>query len=152
MLNTTCPSNGILYCNQKRTQDLNNRIFSRMDPYFKQPPRFENRSTSTKYMVMPVLSSNNECKETNVKNGLNVDLETVLHNRHFALQRSELNEYVPSSTSTLYNEYIPYMNKTSNPHPYLNNMGIIQSFNPNKHNLGKQVFHNSTRSQLLNIR
>ena len=40
MLNSDCSPNGVIYCQQNRTQELNERIFSRNNPYFKQPPRY----------------------------------------------------------------------------------------------------------------
>ena len=152
MLKNECSPNGVIYCQQRRTQDLNDRIFSRQAPFFNHPVRYETRSVGTKYGVMPIISSNDDCKNNNVKEGLNTDLETVLQNRHFALQRSELNEYVPSSTSTLYNAYVPPQSATNNPHPLLNNVGQKPAFNPNKYNLGSQRFNNPTRNQLLNIK
>tara|TARA_A100001015_G_C14965631_1_gene702812 strand:- start:176 stop:637 length:462 start_codon:yes stop_codon:yes gene_type:complete len=152
MLNNECFPNGVIYCQQRRTQDLNDRIFSRNIPYLTNPVRYSTRSVGTKYSIMPIISSNDDCKNINVKDGYNADLETVLQNRHFALQRSELNEYVPSSTSSLYNDYIPEKTNSSNPHPFLNNVGQKPSFNPNKYNLGGQRFNNATRNQLLNIK
>ena len=152
MLKNECSPNGVIYCQQRRTQDLNDRIFSRQTPFFNQPVRYDTRSVGTKYGVMPIISSNDDCKNNNVKTGFNTDLETVLQNRHFALQRSELNEYVPSSTSTLYNAYVPLQSAVNNPHPLLNNVGQKPAFNPNKYNLGAQRFNNPTRNQLLNIK
>ena len=112
-------SNSVLYCQQNRTQELNNRIFSRNNPYFHQPPRFTNNPVDTKRIKLPVISSNNLCNNTSKKNGFNVDLETVLQNRQFALQKTELDQYVPSSTSTLYNDYRPNFVPVNNPHTYL---------------------------------
>ncbi len=152
MLTNECSPNGVIYCQQRRTQDLNDRIFSRNVPYFSNPVRYSTRAVETKHSVMPIISSNDDCKNNNVKDGYNADLETVLHNRHFALQKSELNEYVPSSSSTLYNDYIPQQTGSDNPHPLLNNVGQKPAFNPNKYNLGGQRFNNATRNQLLNIK
>jgi len=152
MLNNECSPNGVTYCQQRRTQDLNDRIFSRNVPYFSNPVRYNTRSVETKYSVMPIISSNDDCKNTNVKDGYSADVETVLHNRQFALQRSELNEYVPSSSSALYNDYIPQQTGSGNPHPLLNNVGQKPAFNPNKYNLGGQRFNNATRNQLLNVK
>ena len=152
MQNNECSLNGVLFCLQNRTQVLNDRIFSRNNPYFHQPPRYDPRSVGTKRTRFPIITSNNVCDKHSKKNGFNVDLETVLHNRQFALQRSELNEYVPSSTSTLYNDYIPNGVAVNNPHNLLNTSNISRNFNPNKYNLGKNTFHNYTRNQLLNVK
>jgi hypothetical protein len=151
MLNNNCTFDGVIYCQQNRTQELNERIFSRNSPYFKTPARYNPRSVETKRVKFPIIASNNVCESIQYKNGFNVDLETVLHNRQFALQRAELNEYVPSSTSTLYNDYIPKHEEVINPHPELNRIGQKKTFNPNKFNLGKNTFNNATRNQLLNI-
>ena len=146
------PSNSVLYCQQNRTQELNNRIFSRNNPYFHQPPRFSHNPVHTKRVKFPVLSSNNICTNTSKKNGFNVNLETVLQNRQFALQKTELDQYVPSSTSTLYNDYVPNFVPVNNPHTHLNNSKINNNFNPNTYNLAKHTFNNSTRTDLLNVK
>tara|TARA_B100001057_G_C22644233_1_gene869468 strand:- start:498 stop:959 length:462 start_codon:yes stop_codon:yes gene_type:complete len=146
------PSNSVLYCQQNRTQELNNRIFSRNNPYFHQPPRFSHNPVHTKRVKFPVLSSNNICTNTSKKNGFNVNLETVLQNRQFALQKTELDQYVPSSTSTLYNDYVPNFVPVNNPHTHLNNSKINNNFNPNSYNLAKHTFNNSTRTDLLNVK
>ncbi len=151
MHKSECSPNGVIICQQGRTQDLNDRIFSRMNPFFHQPPRFNSRSISTVRSVLPVIGSNEVCNREDVKDGFNVDLETVLQNRVFALQKSELNEYVPSSKSMLYNKYVPSGRIEENKHPLLSQQQPLFYFNPNKYNLGNQFFHNSTRTQLLNI-
>ena len=145
-------SNSVLYCQQNRTQELNNRIFSRNNPYFHQPPRFTHNPVNTKRIKFPVISSNNVCNNTSKKNGFNVDLETVLQNRQFALQKTELDQYVPSSTSTLYNNYRPNFVPVNDPHVHLNKININNNFNPNGYNLAKHTFNNSTRTDLLNVK
>ena len=62
-------SHSVLYCQQNRTQELNNRIFSRNNPYFHQPPRFTHNPVNTKRIKFPVISSNNVCNNTSKKNG-----------------------------------------------------------------------------------
>ena len=152
MQSSECQSNSLLYCQQNRTQELNNRIFSRNNAYFHQPPRYEPRPVETKRIKLPVISSNKVCDKTSKKNGFNIDLETVLQNRHFALQKTELDQYVPSSTSTLYNDYVPNFVQVNNPHTHLNSVKINNNFNPNTYNLAKNTFYNSTRTDLLNIK
>lgn len=152
MQSSDFPLNSVLYCQQNRTQELNNRIFSRNKPYFHQPPRYSHYPIETKRVKFPVISSNNLCDKTSKKNGFNIDLETVLQNRQFALQKTELDQYVPSSTSTLYNDYIPNFKPVENPHPHLNNVKISNDFNPNTYNLAKNTFYNSTRADLLNVK
>ena len=88
----------------------------------------------------------------NFHNGFNVEVETVLHNRHLALQRSELHEYVPSSTSSLYNEYVPEYKPVENPHKFMNDNKLNITFNPNTFNLANNYFNNATRNELLNIK
>lgn len=152
MQNNPCSPYGVILCQQGRTQDLNSRIFSRFNPFFHQPPRYDSRAASTNRSHFPVLGSNEKCQRMDAKSGFNVDLETVLQNRQFALQRSELNEYVPSSKSMLYNEYIPSGRNETDPHGLLSQQQTFNSFNPDKYNLGKKIFNNSTRTQLLNVK
>ena len=73
MQNNEYSLNGVLFCQQNRTQVLNDRIFSRNNPYFHQPPRYDPRSIVTKRTRFPIITSNNVCDKHSKKNGFNVD-------------------------------------------------------------------------------
>ena len=82
--------------------------------------------------------------------GINVDNESKLRNQFFALQKGDNHLYVPSSTSDLYKNDIPY-DKTIN-EPGVFNVEEFNDFNPNKSNIiGRDIFNNNTRVQLKNI-
>ena len=59
MPDNNCTPNGVLYCQQKRTEELNDRIFSRITPHFKTPPRYAPRSVGTQRSKFPIVGSNN---------------------------------------------------------------------------------------------
>lgn len=81
----------------------------------------------------------------------NVDVETVLRNQTFALQRADQNVYVPTKDSELYNVRI-ISKPSEQPHPLL---FTKNEFNNNIHNendkIGKDYFYNHTRTQLRNL-
>jgi hypothetical protein len=80
----------------------------------------------------------------------NVDIETVLRNQTFALQKGDRSMYVPSSNSDLYITEVVGRKETQT-HPYLFKNDPLPSFNPNILNLGNDVFNNATRQQLKSI-
>ena len=114
--------NGLYTCNQERTQQLNDRIFSRNIPSSQLQMQFSSRPVSTKYATMPIVNPRAKSQipinvaptyeTTEVFNPgtsapwsgfpTKIDDESKLRNQFFALQKCEQSEYVPSSTSDLY--------------------------------------------------
>lgn len=168
-------SNGVVegayYTNLERNQVLNNRISDRNIPSQSLKPNFSNRPVSTKYSKLSIVdqykqasvplnvsSQYNVGKVFNPGNAEgpwagyanNVDVETVLRNQAFALQKGDRGTYVPSSDSDLYNvEVVGRQEQQS--HPGLFALQELDPFNPNTFNLGNDVFNNATRQQLKNI-
>ena len=79
-----------------------------------------------------------------------VNDESRLRNQFFAIQKCEKSEYVPPSTSDLYN-YKINSQPVHQPFPKLFEEQQFNKFNPNVCNLGKNLFDNSTRVQLKNL-
>ena len=77
----------------------------------------------------------------------NINTESILRNQFFALQNCEQSEYVPSSTSDLYQTKIDYKPVQQN-HPLLFEKSDLAPFNPNTSNVGNNLFNNHTRNQL----
>ena len=162
---------GAYYTNIDRYQTLNERIASRNIPSEYLQPVFSNRPVSTKYSKMSIID---QYKEANVPLNIatpynvgkvfnpgnaqapwagyanNVDIETILRNQAFALQKSDKAAYIPSSNSDLYNLEVTGRHENQ-PFPGLFSSQEFTHFNPNPHNLGQDVFNNSTRQQLKNI-
>ena len=162
---------GVYYNNIDRNQILNERISNRNIPSEYLQPVFSNHPVSTKYSKLPIVdqykkasiplavASNynvgtifNPGNTQSPWNGYanNVDVETVLRNQTFALQKGDKSMYVPSTTSDLYNVEVVGRNEEQ-PFPELFNSQVLQSFNPNTYNLAQDVFNNSTRQQLKNV-
>jgi len=162
---------GVYYNNIERYQTLNDRIANRNIPSETLQSVYSSRPVSTKYSKMSIID---QYKETTVPfvsvssynvgkifnpgnaqapwNGYanNVDVETVLRNQTFALQKGDRATYVPSSNSDLYNLDVVGRNEQQ-PFPGLFSLQVLEPFNPNTYNLGHDVFNNSTRQQLKNI-
>jgi hypothetical protein len=163
--------NEVHHTNNNRYQELNERIAERNIPSSNLQSYFSIRPVSTKYSLMPVFD---QYKETQVKiptianynvgktfnpgnaqgpwSGYanNVDVETVLRNQTFALQKGDRSIYVPSSNSDLYVTEV-VGRKEIQTHPYLFKHDPLPSFNPNTLNLGNDVFNNATRQQFKSI-
>ena len=91
----------------------------------------------------------------------NINQESVLRNQILAYQKNPQADYVPNSTSDLYNSTVPNNNGSAeSPFPNLFNSNIIPQKNsdnlgnsnkPNPsylQNLGNNLFNNATRQQL----
>jgi hypothetical protein len=166
---------GVVIGQMERTTELDERILDRMFPSEALKPNYDPRPISTKYSVFPSLSGRkpidtklNNYNDYNVHETFNpgnskappggflkyVDNESYLRNQSIALQKgAEQGYYVPQSTSELFNDYKvrsehkiqPYpklFEKTTYNNPRTHNVGLM--------NIGKDLFHNNTRTQLRN--
>tara|TARA_B100000902_G_C26862040_1_gene693500 strand:- start:7 stop:555 length:549 start_codon:yes stop_codon:yes gene_type:complete len=87
--------------------------------------------------------------------------ESRLRNQFFALQKCEQANYVPSSNSDMYNvevggreEYDQFSDLVKPAAPALGSLFVkpdLAPFNPNSCDIGKRLFNNHTRQQLLNV-
>jgi hypothetical protein len=162
---------GYYSLNIDRYQVLNDRIADRNIPSEYLQSYFSNRPVSTKYSKLPVVDQYKQAnvplvraqpynvgKIFNPGNGeapwsgyaSNVDVETILRNQAFALQKGDRAAYIPSSKSDLYNVEVVGRQEQQQ-FPGLFSPQILQPFNPNKYNLAQDVFYNATRQQLKNV-
>ena len=123
-----------LYRSQDRTQELNQRIYSRNIPSSTPPVHFSSRPVPTKYTTMPILDhritpkvmvSSTQFTDKDFLPGTHgpgfsqkVDDESKLRNITYAIQRASQAVYVPSSNSDLYVYTVP-PKQVEQPHPHL---------------------------------
>lgn len=159
---------GMYTCNHGRVDEINNRMSERNLPSASLQPQYSIRPVATKYGYMQVLDQYkkttvplNQYKSYNTKtvfnpgnatapwNGFsnNINTESSLRNQFFALQKCEQSEFVPKSTSDLFQTKVDYKPQKQT-HPLLFDKPDLAPFNPNVQNLGYNMFNNHTRVQL----
>jgi hypothetical protein len=115
--------NGVYFCGMERTEQLSQRMAERNIPSAPLQPQFSIRPVSTKYDMMPIFDRRPKAKVpikrqptydvgTTFNPGSsqapwsgfasNINKESQLRNQFFALQRCEQPNYVPSTTSDMY--------------------------------------------------
>jgi len=169
---------GILYGQNDRVDELNDRIYSRQKPDMPLEPNFDLRPVPTKYALFPVINRRpqynqriyptvNHRVETNfspaTNNGppygymTNIDTETILRNQTVALQHgADQGVYIPSSTSDLYNASVP-IPVTRDEKQMFPDLFSKPTFSDKKHpnlqnnKIGANTFFNHTRTQLRNL-
>ena len=192
ILNDSKAVKGVYYCNQDRTDELNNRIFERNIPSRQFQHQFSNRPVSTKFEQFQTISKNNSLNNTdekilkktvyNIKNDFNpgttappqgysnnIDDESRLNRQFFADQNNYQSKWIPSTNSSLYktdkicweeNQPYPRLFLDYGNLPLSNQIdtsdNIVQKLKTyNKlenYNVGKNLWQNSTRQQLKNIK
>lgn len=167
---------GLMYGQQERVDELNERINKRQFSDRPLAPNFAPRPITTKYSRFPIVDrrgcENEPILEKEVHSvgsnfnpgthrappdGFlqNVDMESVLRNQHIAIQKgANQSVYVPDSRSDLYNVTVP-KKVDPMPNPLLfTPMRIfpsVQEENVRKMNIGNDVFNNHTRNQLRSL-
>lgn len=163
--------NGVYFCGMERTEELSRRMAERNIPSSQLQPQFSIRPVSTKYEMMPIFDRRPKPKvpikrEPTYNVGTtfnpgsaqspwsgfasNINKESQLRNQFFALQKCEQPNYVPSSTSDMYQVQVSGRQEQQ-PFPGLFTEPELSPFNPNVCNLGGNIFDNCTRQQLKNV-
>ena len=159
----------VYYCNLEQNQTMNNSIFQRNIPSRDLEQTYYSRPTKTRQVKFPMLDCRIKSNVTiaqhgiyNIKNtfnpgdrgpysGYNVDRETQLFNQNKVLQNCPQNEYIPNSTSDLYNS--GYLVNSANTNKLLIQQQYnFNSFNPNTCDLGMKLFQNHTRQQTKDVK
>lgn len=149
----------------------NNQIYARNIPEVALRPHLSSTPVSTKHMVLPVINDKSPSTiplKSYAKPGFNpgssgpwkqfaenVNSESELRGQLFALQKCDQSTYIPSSTSSLYNNTpvpagkIIYDGKFRG----LFDCPKFDKFMPNSHpdTVGCDIFNNPTRQQIKNI-
>jgi len=169
---------GVFYGQFDRVDEINSRILDRDVPDNPLPPNFDPRPVLSKFAVFPMLDNRMPATvpikpnfdyslKTNFTPPLmsfgppsgyinNVETENQLRNQYFALQRGAgQNVYIPSKDSDLYKVTVPQPSKQyqeEQPYPGLFAQPTFETQQQHRlaatPNIGKEMFHNSTRSQL----
>jgi len=160
-------------CCSVAQEEMNRKLYDRNLPSKMLQPYLDVRPVMTKYSYLPIVDPRKEhavgLKQMPTYNvhktfnpgtdvspwsgfATNINTESELRNQIYALQRCSQAEYVPNSSSDLYN----YTFKTvtqENPHELLFHPSSFNSFNPNPDEkiIGNSIFMNSTRTQLKNM-
>jgi hypothetical protein len=161
---------GGYFCNDKRLDEINDRLSARNVPSAPLQPQYSIRPVSTKYALMPVFDRRPKATvpiareptysvETVFNPGSaqapwsgfasNINAESSLRNQFFALQRCEQSEWVPSSKSDLY-EVKAVGRQEHQPFPGLFTEEKFAPFDPNTCKTGGEIWGNHTRQQLMN--
>ena len=164
---------GYYLCQQDRTSELNERIFSRTQSNRVPNVYFSPRPVSTKYSIMPI--SDPEVESTvrielrqpynttssyltgaSVNGGAggkgpwdgfahNVNDESVLQNRFVALTKCQQGVYIPNEKSDLYEGKNLVVNNNAPKHGLLFEGGSLKTKNYNCLPDTKKIFNNNTR-------
>lgn len=159
-------------CSSQRTDSTNFRIYDRNIPSQLLQPYLSVRPVMTKYSIMPIVDPRapinvpmekmptyscekifNPGNATAPWSGYasNVNVESDLQNRVFALQKCSRAVYVPSTHSDLYQFGFKPSDESKQPFPNLFRNEDFSEFNPNTENIGFSVFQNATRQQLKTV-
>lgn len=167
---------GILYGQNERVDELNERIQSRQFSDSPLAPNFSSRPILSKYSRFPILGKREDIEiypqtvhnvnknfSPATRNGpvngylSNIDVETDLRNQNVRLgNKEDATTFVPSSKSDLYNVSVPLTtNSEPQPHPELFSFRNQQHHTFRESNvhstIGKDMFHNHTRTQLRSL-
>ena len=167
---------GLLYRDDERVEELNDRIHGRIRPDNNVVliTNFDIRSVPTRnsliFPIIDVKTSTKSCKNTlyNIDENFapiqskgpfanfvkTIDKESDLRNQIYALQRGAVQStYIPSSNSDLYNNVVP-TSSVNIEQPFRGlferNVNLITTQNAYviNSNIGRDVFHNNTKVQL----
>lgn len=166
---------GAWFGQNERTDELNQRIYSRNVSAVPLSPNFDPRPIATKQSMFPIIHSRKSANEPihpsiHFQNDIhfspanknrvnadiyfsNIDVESKLRNQNAALQHGAIQGvYIPSSKSDLYNSSkMVAGRKETQPFPHLFKVGdtpFHTHIPDNLSSIGRNSFFNHTRNQL----
>ena len=163
---------GVYYCQQNRTEELNERMLERLNPNRLMQSQFSMRAVPTRYIRFPIIDNVNPSSEPilrvpdySVRNDFNpgndkspyagyandIDKESNMKNLFYPFQRCAQGKHIPSSDSDLYKYEFKVNNNEQQPYPGLFKEEKFSTFNPNSCDFGKNVFYNHTKQQVKNL-
>ena len=172
--NVTGAVNGLWQGQQERLDELDARLAERQFPDRPLQPNFDFRPIPTKYSYMPVIDRRTRPEVPIVDQGFyntatnfspatrngpvasylaNIDLETVLQNRHVALQHgADQGIYVPSSKSNLYGfSAVGRQEELGERAMIFEKHSLATKGSDVARQIGQNTFHNNTRVQLRDL-
>jgi hypothetical protein len=161
--------------NFEQHNTINNSIANRNFPSNNLGMNFSFRPVNTKYTLMPTYNHATQSSVPINNNVLydvsttffpgtrkphfrgfasNVDKESTLRNQFFALQKADQVAYLPNTFSDLYENNINFLTQNNNLDAHLLfKEESFNDFNPNiSDSIGNEIFYNSTRVQLKNLK
>ncbi len=165
---------GLWQGQQGRLDDLDARLFERQFPDHPLQPNFDFRPVATKYSYLPIIDRRLKPQVPIVKHGMyntttnfnpatsngpvstylaNIDLETVLQNRHVSLQHgADQGVYVPDSSSDLYGFSATGRQEDMGERAMIfAKHGLNTKVSDVAKQIGNDRFHNNTRTQLRGL-
>jgi hypothetical protein len=172
--NVTGAIQGLWQGQHSRLDELDERIAARQFPDRPLQPQFEFRSVATKYSHFPIIDRRAKPEVSIIKNDqyntathfsqatrngptntylANIDLETVLQNRHVALQHgADQGVYVPSSKSDLYGfSAVGRQENLGDRSMIFDKHQLNTKVSEVARQIGQDRFHNNTRTQLRGL-
>jgi hypothetical protein len=162
---------GAFYCNLGRNLELSQRMAARNIPSAPLQPQFGIRPVSTKYALLPIVDRRAPAKvPIEVQPTYNPELvfnpgtaqapwsgfaskvnkESELRDQFFGLQRCEQGNYIPDSTSDMFEVQVEGRAERQ-PFPGLFHEPLLDSFDPDPCHLAKKMFNNSTREAVRSL-
>ena len=168
-------SRQVLIQHLEKSNYVNNEIYGRNIPSTVVNMNFFPSPVSTKYQHLMIQDTNKEVEtkikyygEFDVSNTFfpsdskphfsgfahNIDLESGLRNQIYPLEHCDKNKWYPDSKSNMYINNIDFINTNKNlDNDLLFNQETFDDFNPNIANsIGNDIFYNSTRVQLKDLK
>lgn len=160
--------NGVFYCQEDRTQQLSDRMYSRNTSNAPIKMYYSIRPTQTRYVHLPIvdqrLPPTVQCQQKPIYNTqtmfapttslpfngyqANIDTETRLRNTIFPLQSCPQAYYMPGTQSDMYDaSYLTQGKHVNMTNPLLFHQEKFNAFDPNTCNIGHDQFYNHTRVQ-----
>lgn len=172
--NVTGAVQGLWQGQQGRLDDLDARLYERQFPDRPLQPNFDFRPVATKYAYLPIIDRRAKPSVPIVNQGVydtatnfspatsngpvatylaNIDLETVLQNRHVSLQHgADQGVYVPNSSSDLYGfSAVGRQEDMGERAMIFNKQGLDTRVSDVARQVGQDRFHNNTRTQLRGL-
>lgn len=164
--------NGVFYCQQERTQELSDRMYSRNISKTPINMSYSIRPTQTRYVHMPIIDQRKPttvpCQQKPVYNTntmftpatslpfngyqANIDTETRLRDTIFPIQACPQAYYMPGTQSDMYDSsYLTRGQRVHMTNKLLFNEEKFAAFDPNVCNTGYKLFNNYTRIQTKNL-
>jgi len=165
---------GLYHGQHDRVDELNTRLVGRQFPDHAMQPNYSPRAVSTKYAHFPMLEG--RVKPTVPEQSYvqydqrthfspattrgpvrtylaNVDTETMLQNRHVALQKgADQGVYVPSTSSNMYGFSAVGRHESMADRALLFKQHSLETRQPDiVQHIGQDYFHNNTRTQLRGL-
>ena len=172
--NVTGAIKGLWQGQHARLDELDARLTERQFPDRPLQPNFDFRPVATKYSYLPIIDRRERPQVPIVNQGVyntatnfspatsngpvnsylaNIDLETVLQNRHVSLQHgADQGVYVPSSKSDLYGfAAVGRQEDMGERAMIFDKHGLNTKVSDVARQVGQDRFHNNTRTQLRGL-